>query len=426
MGIFSKIFSKSKMPSSRELARYEQEKQAARSGSDRERLKLAKNPKTSQAILYYLAQQDANVEVRRAVAENSATPLQASALLAVDADQDVRMALAERLLRLLPDLDEGRQAQLYAFAVQALGTLALDKVIVIRKALSSALKDYAQAPPQVAAQLARDIEREVAEPILRYCVALADADLLDILGQHKESWALQAIAGRSTVSAAVTRGLIARDDRAAGEILLQNKGAVFESDVLAAVVEKAKHYTEWQRPLAVNAQLPAEMARKLAEFAAVSVRELLAKRADFDPRTQEEITAVFHRRLAYAEVLASPEAETPDAITARVEALVRAGKLNEDAVADALGMRDRAFAVAALARLAGTNAAMVEKILTLKAPKPIVSLSRRAGLSMRMALQLQKEIAQVKTSELIYPRGGTDYPFADEEMRKQLEFLGLK
>jgi hypothetical protein len=68
----------------------------------------------------------------------------------------------------------------------------------------------------------------------------------------------------------------------------------------------------------------------------------------------------------------------------------------------------------------------IEKVLNLKAAKPIVAVSRRAGLSMRMALQLQKEMGQVPPKELLYPRGGTDYPMDDEELAKQLEFLGLK
>jgi hypothetical protein len=44
---------------------------------------------------------------------------------------------------------------------------------------------------------------------------------------------------------------------------------------------------------------------------------------------------------------------------------------------------------------------------------------------MRIALQMQKELAQVPPTELIYPRGGTDYPLDKKELEWQLEFLGL-
>jgi hypothetical protein len=62
----------------------------------------------------------------------------------------------------------------------------------------------------------------------------------------------------------------------------------------------------------------------------------------------------------------------------------------------------------------------------MKAPKPIVALCWRAGLSMRFALRLQQEMAQIPHLDLIYPRGGTDYPLSEREMTVQLDFLGLK
>jgi len=45
---------------------------------------------------------------------------------------------------------------------------------------------------------------------------------------------------------------------------------------------------------------------------------------------------------------------------------------------------------------------------------------------MRLALKLQQELGQVQTKELLYPRGGTDYPLTEEEMIWQLDFLGLE
>lgn len=58
---------------------------------------LAGGVDTDPEILYYLAKND-NPSVRRAVATNKATPVQASTLLANDRDIDVRYALAARLV----------------------------------------------------------------------------------------------------------------------------------------------------------------------------------------------------------------------------------------------------------------------------------------------------------------------------------------
>ena len=198
MGFFSKLFG-----SKNKAEVYEAEKNIALSDNVKDRLKVAKNPKTHQEILFYMAQTDGSAEVRLAVAANKTTPVQASEVLSKDKSEDVRLALAGRLAKLLPDLSSDKQGQLYKFAVEALGNLALDEVLKVRVALSSALKECADTPPSVAGQLARDVEREVSEPILRFCIALSDDDLLDILKSHPASWAVQAVAQRPTIAAPV-------------------------------------------------------------------------------------------------------------------------------------------------------------------------------------------------------------------------------
>ena len=406
----------------RDPERYESEKQQARSDDTKKRMTLAKSTTTHQEILYYLAEHDPDPAVRKAVALNSSTPLQASAILARDNDVDVRYALAERLLNLLPDLEPGRQSQLYAFAVQALGTLALDEMLKIRKALSSTLKDYAHAPPKVVGQLARDVEREISEPVLRFCAAVSDEDLLEILRDHPADWAVEAIAGRPTVSDKVSRAVIKTDNRPAGSMLLGNKGAQIGIKTLEAVIERARRYPEWQKPVAMHKMLSADMAEALAEFADASVRDVLINRSDFDKASVEGISAVFRRRLDFAGAQERSD-EDPDKKVIRLQ---KKGELSEEAISDALAMGEKDFVYAALANKAETSVEMVVKIFDMRAPKPIVALCWRGGLGMRFALKLQKELGRVPAQELLYPRGGTDYPMTKDELLWQLEFLGLK
>ena len=244
--------------------RYEREKKVATSGTPAQRLALARNRKTHPEILYYLAQNDPDQQVREAVAQNEVMPVHVSPFLARDHSPDVRLALAARLVALLPSLSADKQSQLYAYAVQALGTLALDEVLKIRLALSSTLKDHAYAPPKVAAELARDVERDVSEPILRFCAALSDRDLLDILKSHPASWVVQAIAGRSTVSKMVSAAVINVDDIPGGKVLLRNRGAEISVETLQQIVEKAREYKDWQEPVAARPFLPFALAKELA------------------------------------------------------------------------------------------------------------------------------------------------------------------
>jgi len=421
LSVLKKLFRRpEKFTEIRDPDRYEREKVIARGGDEKKRITLASSAETHQEILFYLAQHDPNPKVRQAVAANTKTPVQAAGVLAGDVDIDVRLTLAQRLVTLLPELSKEEHSQLYAFTVQALGTLALDEVLKIRLALSSALKDKAYAPPKVASQLARDIKREVSEPVLRFCSALTDMELLDIIKTHPAGWAVQAIAQRDVVSGAVASAVIARDDRPAGQMLLENQGAQIDENLLLTIVEKARDYPEWHRPIAARHYLPQGIGKALAEFADLSVRDVLAGRPDFDPVTIEEISAAFRRRLDFADENINGDLSP----AARVGKLAEAGRLSPETLSDAIAMRDRELAFAVLAVLARADLTVVEKIFEVKAPKSIVALCWRAGLSMRLALHVQKELGHIQPKDLIYPRDGTDYPLSKEQMQWQLEFAG--
>lgn len=414
MSFFGKIFNKEK-----NLAK---SRQLALSKKSEDRLKVAKDKNTQPELLYYLAQNDPEPAVRQAVAKNKSTPVHASSVLAKDKDEDVRLALANRLMKLLPNLSQDKQSQLYSFAIQALGTLAIDEVLKIRIALSSTLKDHAHAPPKVVGQLARDIEREVSEPVLRFCAALSDEDLLDILKTHPAAWAVQAIAGRHNISEEISQGVIEREDIPSGLILMDNKSAKISVATMASIVEKSKTQTEWQKPIAIRRNLPANLALELIQFVDAKVRDLLMQRTDYDTKTMGEIAAVVRRRLDFMDESDVKKISPED----RVRQMIKDKTLNENSVLDALAVQDKDLALTCMAALAKVPVAVVEKIMSLNTAKPVIALSWKAGLSMRTALKLQQQLAYVPHNELIYPRGGTDYPLEKGEINWQLEFFGIK
>lgn len=401
----------------------QQQQAAAERGSLGERRALARDTGTRKEILYYLAQHDPDPKVRLAVVNNASLPLQASEVLARDSDVNVRLALARRLIHLLPELSADQQSQLYSFAVQALGNLALDEVLKIRLALSSTLQDHAHAPPKVVGQLARDVERSVAEPILRFCAAVPDEDLIEILKESKNPWVVSAVAGRSPLAALVSGAVIGTRDLPGGTILLGNAGAVVDEATLQLVVDMARGTAGWQTPLANHVKLPATMVRALAEFADDSVRDILMGRKDFDAETVADITATFKRRLDFAAEQAAHAGEKP---VKRVVREAKQGELDNEKIADALAMRDYDFVYAALALAAKTSPDSVKRVVDLHAPKPIIALCWAAGLPMRFALAMQQGPGQVQPADLIYPKDGFDYPLSEEEMNWQLKFLEIR
>jgi hypothetical protein len=120
------------------------------------------------------------------------------------------------------------------------------------------------------------------------------------------------------------------------------------------------------------------------------------------------------------------EDETPDELQQRIIDLIKAGKLDDEVMQDAIGVRNKNFVVMALAVLAKTKLSVIENIFSLKAPKPIIAVCNVTGFSMRTAFMIQKDMVGVPQTELIYPRGGTDYPLDQKEIQWQLDFLGIK
>lgn len=399
---------------------YEAEKEKARSEDPKIRKKLAEKATTRPEILYYLAGDD-DVEVRKAVAKNRATPSQADIMLAKDGVIDVRLALAKRLMDLMPNISEEKQSQLYSYAVNSLATLARDEVLKVRLALSSTLKDKTYTPPQIASQLARDAEREVAEPMLQFCVMLSDDDLLEIISDHPSPWVLLAIATRDQVAETVTDALISTQDAPAGAALIKNEGAKFSKETLETVVEKAALIPSWQEPLVTKKSLPASLAEELAMFVDSSLLRYLEKRADYPVEIRDNIVSTVRRRIDFESKISNKG----DSLQHNVLSLYKEGALDEEIIGDAIAWRQFEFVKLSLAVLAEVQDNIVESIVGTQAAKPIISLCWRAGLSMRMAHKIQVEMVRVQPKDVLLPRGGTDYPMSETDMNWQLDFFGV-
>lgn len=402
----------------RDEKRYAIEREAARSKDSKDRLKLAKDPKTHLEILYYLAE-DQDTKVRRAVASNPSTPVQVSDVLANDADTDVKIALIERLAALLPDLSQDQYAHLYAFAAQALGILALDEVLKVRLALSSALKDELYAPPEVVSQLARDLEREVSEPILQMCTAVPDEVLIDILIQHPDDWVIEAIAGRKNIGEDVTEAVVETKSVLGGKRLIENETAKLTDLAIDTIINQAKETPEWHKPLALQTHLPSRVIRDIISFVDKSIQNLIFKRADIDDLTRKELTDTISRRVNFM-IDKKGNRITPED---KVALLDQSGELDDDALRDALALREYDVVYNALAKKSGLPLTVVQKMIQTQSAKAVTSLVWKADMEMRTALEIQKTIAKIQPREMIYPRNGDEFPLSNDDMDWQIDFF---
>lgn len=413
-------------------ASYEEAKRLARDSNLKVRRELAGRTDLQPEILYYLAEDQA-AEVRRAIAANEATPHQADQLLLRDKDEQVRAELAQKVARLLPGLPEDAQNQARQRVIDMLEVLARDEAVRVRQAISEAVKGMADISPEIVRRLAHDAELAVASPVLRFSALLTDEDLLDIIAGAPPSGALSAIAGRARVGAGVSDAIVAADDEPAIAALLANPSAQIREETLDLIVDRAPQRKSWHEPLVRRPALPARAATRIARFVAESLLDVLKSRKDLPASARAQIAVEVSKRLTDAAKATAAAAEpakgageddTGETVEDKVRRLKKEGKLDEDAVSDAVDAGQRAFVRAALAVLAGVPISAVDKILSSRSAKGVVALAWKAGLSVRLAVQLQTRIGGISPRQALHPRGGKEYPMTTEEMTWQIEFFG--
>ena len=416
------------------------------------RLRVATHPEARPELLYYLAS-DLRPEIRREISNNPATPRQADLLLAEDRDVVVRSGLARKIARIAPDLPSEHQHQIERLTLQVLERLARDQATEVRQILSEQLNSVDSAPASVINLLARDVEQSVSAPVLRNSPILSEDDLLEIVFGGPGGGALAAIAERDRVSPLVSDAIATTNDVGAITALLKNPSAQIREETLDRIIDRAPEHQIWHEPLVHRPQLPPRAAARLACFVADSLLQALKARTDLGPMASRQIAETVKTRLGYLSAKTGGDAAATDGAagkapepakpatkgkeaakdggkveespTDRAKRLKQEGKLTEDAVAAALTNGERALVVAMLAELAETTVTNVERVLAGHSARGATSLVWRAGLSMKLARQVQLRLAQIPPKQVVNPLNGSDYPLSEQDMRWQLEFFGI-
>jgi len=398
------------------MTTYDVAKSLASSANVDDRRKVAGDVLTVPEILYFLTD-DHDADVRRHVAGNSATPRQADLKLASDGEESVRAALATKIAALVPDLPLTTQDKVQELTLEVLRQLARDQAVRIREILADALGSLPNVPHDIILQLARDVELRVAEPVLKQSPILTDSDLLDIIRDGPIAGALGAIAKRSQLSDPVSNAIAQSSDEQAIAALLSNHSAQIREETLNLLCGQAPAHPLWHEPFVHRPRLPLAAIRRLAQFVATQLLDVLKSQPAIDEQAAAEIAELVRSRI-----------DTPDeTITPaqQVQALADKGKLDEPAITSALENGQRGFVIAALALKGATDKDTVNRIISARSAKGMTALAHKAGLSMRLALQLQTRLAGIAPSQALYPREGSAYPLSDEDINWQLEFFGI-
>lgn len=382
------------------------------------RAQLAARTDAPPESLFFLAREGAP-EARRAVAANPATPPHANRFLVDDGDDDVRVELARKIGRLMPQLPREQNKKLRALVIETLERLAKDALPRVRAVLAEEIKTLDCVPKRVVKMLARDVE-QVSAPILEYSPLLSDADLVDIVTTAQARFALTAIARRRPLGASVSEAIAVALDVPAVAELLSNSDAQIRQRTMDKIIEHAGKVRAWHLPLVLRSDLSQRAIRRIAGFVSGALIEKLTQIHTLDEKTRQHLNQKMRARIDEGDTDDEPEHPKIDP-----EALFRAGKLNDGYVETAAESGQRDQVAAALAFLARAPMESVQRILQTRSPRPVTALVWRADLSMRVAFKIQRFILRLKTSDLLPARSGIDFPMTEDEMRWHLDYFGI-
>jgi uncharacterized protein (DUF2336 family) len=383
---------------------------------------LAARADAAPEVLFFLAT-EGSLKARRAIARNAAAPPHANRLLAEDRDGEVRADLARKIGRLLPDLPEEAAGKMRALTIETLERLARDQLPRVRAIVAEEIKALDCVPKNIVDMLARDIEEEVAAPILEYSPLLSDTDLIEIITSAQAHFTLTAIAQRKPLGANVSAAIAEALDVPAVTALLVNSSAQIREQTLEKIIEHGSRITEWHLPLVLRNDLSQRAIRRIAGFVSAALLDKLAGRDGLDQETRSVLAKRVRTRIdePMDDVRDPGEQAQSD-----VALLHKEGRLDDAAVERAAESGKREFVIAALALLARAPRETARRIIQSGSAKPAVALVWRAGLSMRVAFKVQSLVMRLKGGELLPARDGVDFPLSEDEMRWHLAYFGLE
>lgn len=390
-------------------------------GDEAARVRLGANTETPAELLYFLAR-DPSVTVRAAVAMNSNTPMPADAVLANDTDDRVRAVLGRKIALAAASLGEGGESRIERVVRSLLSSLVMDEAERVRAMIADTLKELPHAPADIIQILARDTAICVSEPIIRFSPLLTEADLLALLSASPCPGTPGAIARRPGLTEAVSDALIATANTAAIRDLLANHAAAIREATLDSLIVGARHQHGWHEPLIRRPALSRSAMRALSTIVADHLLTQFLSRADLDPELQAELRARVEQKLAAAH-LDTAAAHSHASALEEARAHHRAGQLNEVAITQALRAGDENLVTAMLSVAANLPLDVVDRAVSLRSAKGLVSLVWRAGFSMRTAVAVQSLLARLPPQSIIAPTASGEFSIGADEMRWQIEFL---
>lgn len=252
--------------------------------------------------------------------------------------------------------------------------------------LSHRLGPVPNAPEGVVRQLARNDAIAVAGPVLVQSARLGEADLVEIAASKSQAHLL-AIARRQDLGESITEVLVRRGNPYVKRNVAANPAAAFSAATYGELVASAQADDTLAERMVQRADIPPAQFRALLNQATEQVRARLVAAAP--PERHADIRRVLDEvSREIADRAAKPRDYAPAINQLRLE--FPNGRPSERDVAKFAAARDFERTVAALSLVAAIPAELVERLMTVERPEPVLILCKAVRFkwpAARMLLQ---------------------------------------
>ena len=291
-------------------------------------------------------------------------------------DED-RAYAAHKLCRQIDfaDLSEGDRT----YASEILRIIAGDAAALVRRSLATTLKASPKLPPEIARQLAMDVDA-IALPVLENSPSLSDSDLVEILraaGPRKQV----AVASRPILSETVTSAIAEHAVPEAVVRALANDNARFGAPGLMAAIRRFPDQDSVTQAMVNRRALPVAIVEKLVTMVSGEVFDRLVNSHQLPPQLAIELATNARERATIDLVEQAGLQSDPRRFA---QQLSGQGRLTPSFVMRALCLGHIEFVEHAMAELAGLNHHRAWLMMHDAGPLGLKTLFDRTGLPARL------------------------------------------
>jgi uncharacterized protein (DUF2336 family) len=277
-------------------------------------------------------------------------------------------------------IEEGElAAEERAHAESIIAIMAEDAAVLVRRALSVALKNSPKLPREIANKLARDVET-IALPIILNSPMLTDADLVQIVRTCPPTKQV-AVASRETLSVTVTGAIADFAVSEAVERALANDNATFDTEGLEMALDRFAGVSTITAKMVRRNQLPLEITEKLVSLVAGEAFDYLVNNHELPPQIAIDLAMGARERVTIDIV---EQAARQQDLGRFVQQLNLNGRLNPSLLMRGLCLGHMEFVEHAMAELAGLAHSRMWLLIHDSGPLGLKAAFDRAGLPPRL------------------------------------------